>query len=336
MSSESPLSPEEVLAFFLKDLPFLALPGPVRHLALPGPRGRSPLTRVESVVARAPSAASTPASTSATAPTSAAASPRASTPARATADGFPTPPPLEPLQGLSPTAGTTAEDDALEASPWDPGFEPPKSAIGTDPNDLGPDPRMLSLNRPRKKGTTLPSMRAAPPPPRPTPKKVGPPETPTHDFVIVPQNPTFRTAEQGVNAVLTYLRTAQFFGLRARRDLPDETVFELAPETFVHQIFAEGMAPDGPPSVLEATLRVSPKPRPVPFGPAGRTSCFSLALVGCRFAKVGEPFKARLQQIIYLRPEIFPVPHDPTRLRAPGAAPPAPIPAFDVQEVDRS
>ncbi|MCC6624190.1 MAG: hypothetical protein IT385_23265 [Deltaproteobacteria bacterium] len=331
MPSESPLPLEDVLAFFLKDLPFLALPGPPHHLALPGPRGHAPLARVESVVARAPAASTLPPAAAAAHPH--AAHPPTSTPRSTTPDGFPAPPPLAPLHGMAPGAATpTGEDEGeLAPSPWDPGFEPPKSAVGTDPNDLGPDPRMLSLNRPRR-GGTVPGMRAVSAPAK---KKPGPPVDPTHDFVIVPQNPTFRTAEQGVNAVLTYLRTAQFFGLRARRDLPDETVFELAPETFVHQIFGEGAAPDGPPSVLEATLRVSAKPRPVPFGPAGRTSCLCLTLVGCRFAKVGEPFKARLHQIVYMRPEIFPLPHDPARLRTTAGSAPASIPAFEVQEVDR-
>jgi len=323
VTRESPLPLEDVAAFFLKGLPFLALPGPVRRAALPAPRGQ-PLARVQSVTMRAPEPTATP-----TAAPTATATPA---PARRDPDGFPTPPPLTPLQGFAPGAPTTEPDDALEPSPWDAGWEPPKSAVGTDPNDLGPDPRTLSLNRPRKKGT-LPAMRAAPPPP--PPKRTGPPEEPTHDFVIVPQNPTFRTAEQGVNAVLTYLRTAQFLGLRARRDGPDEVVFELAPEAFVHQIFAEGPAPDGPPSVLEGTLRVSPKPRPIPFGPPGRSACFVLTLVGCRFGKVLEPFTARLQQIIYLRPEVFSLPHDRARLRTSGAPSSAPIPAFEVQEIDR-
>ncbi|MFO0745787.1 MAG: hypothetical protein U1F43_08945 [Myxococcota bacterium] len=303
------LDPEDTAEFFLAFLPFLALPNPYGRLALPRPRQ---LARHAADVARTPHEVAAHATVE---------------PARAgqTVETAPAPAPAP------------EDDDDLTPSPWDPGFDPPPGALGRRPQAQGPDPRSLSLNRKRPSGVMQAvrpaSQTAAPPPPsKPKPQSV----EAAWDILILPQNPHFKAADQGVTAVLTYLRTAQMFTARARHDNPDGVVFDLTPEVFVHMIFVQGQAPPGAPAVREATLRVWPKPQPQTFGPAGKQACFALELIGCRYPQVLEAFKARLHQIVYLRPEVHVVPHDPARLRVAEPAPAQPIPAFDMQEVDRS
>ena len=158
---------------------------------------------------------------------------------------------------------------------------------------------------------------------------------PIADLVIVPQMPTFRASEQGVKAVLGYLRNSQILAARAEK-LSDEGVrIDLLPDAFSHLAFTEGQAPPGPPSIAEGTLWFGPKPLALAFGDPTRRTSFRLDLVGCRFPRLADAFLARLQQILYLRPEVIASPHDPARLRATTPTLAAqPIPHFDLQEFD--
>jgi len=173
---------------------------------------------------------------------------------------------------------------------------------------------------------------------RPTEPRVAPnvaSDTPVADLLIVPQAPSFRASEQGVKAVLGYLRNSQILAARAEQQGDDGVLIHLLPDAFSHLAFSEGQAPPGAPSIAEGTLWFGPKPQPLPFGDPARQTCFRLVLTGCRFPRVAEAFLARLQQILYLRPEVVAAPHDPARLRTRTPTLAAqPIPHFDLQEFD--
>jgi len=156
---------------------------------------------------------------------------------------------------------------------------------------------------------------------------------PTHDHVLVPGNPGFRASEQGIKALLTYLRTAQIMAPKAQRTVGDETFIELLPDAFAYLVFTEGMAPAGLPAMLEGTLWFGPKAVALPFPDPTRHTLFRLEIVGCRFARVAEAFMARVHQILLLKPEVLTTAHDPARLRVkvPRLAS-TPIPRFDLQE----
>lgn len=162
---------------------------------------------------------------------------------------------------------------------------------------------------------------------------VGAAEGPTHDFVIVPGNPAFRASEQGVKALITYLRTAQILAAKAQKITEQGTTIELLPDVFSHLAFMEGQAPQGLPSVLEGTVWFGPKAVALPYGDGTRMAAFRLELVGARFSRLAEAFVARMHQILYLRPEVLSAAHDPARLRGPAPKIAAePIPRFDMQE----
>jgi hypothetical protein len=155
------------------------------------------------------------------------------------------------------------------------------------------------------------------------------------DLIIVPAQTGFRASEQGVKALVLYLDRSQllrsptvstleeFVGhplhqtaehWRARLRGPgagDETrIVSLEPGEFAHQIFHEGAAPGGGPSVLRGHIGQRPRPMALPFGQEGREAAFWLALIGCRFDKPSRGFLERLHSILYLRPQVFAVPHD--------------------------
>lgn len=156
---------------------------------------------------------------------------------------------------------------------------------------------------------------------------------PVCDMVIVPQLPSFRASEQGVKSLLAYLRTSQVLVPKAQKTAPDGAIaIELLPDVFVHLLFTEGTAPPGPPCIAEGLLWFGPKPRSLPFGPA-REACLRLELVGVRARALAEGFLPKLHSLLYLKPELHMVEHDPARLRrpAPGLAA-EPIPRFEVQE----
>jgi len=190
------------------------------------------------------------------------------------------------------------------------------------------DPRTVFRRRPPPPAPAGPRARGA------EPAILVAADQPVADFVIVPQSATFRASEQGVKALVTYLRTAQILVAKAEQVRPEGTTVELLPDVFSHLAFTEGAAPPGAPSVLEGTLWFANKPAPLPFGDAARTSCFRVDLVGARYPRLVEAFVARLHQILHLRPEVLAAPHDPARLRGKGPRVAAePIPRVDMQEV---
>lgn len=193
------------------------------------------------------------------------------------------------------------------------------------PPDKYVDPRTVFKRKPAE--TVGPRTRASEPP------HTAAAASATHDHAIIPTNPGFRVAEQGVKALVTYLRTSQILVAKKERIVADATFIEFLPDVFAHLAFTEGAAPSGPPAILEGTLWFSSKASSVPFGDPTRTSHFRLDIVGARFARVSEAFVARLHQILYLRPIVITTPHDPARLRAPSPRVAAdPIPRFDLQE----
>jgi hypothetical protein len=153
------------------------------------------------------------------------------------------------------------------------------------------------------------------------------------DMIILPQAPTFRVVEQGLKSLINYLRTTQILTATAQKIHPDGAVeIALRPDAFVHLVLLEGSAPSGPPCVAEASIWSTPKPRPVPFGPA-REACLWLELIGVRADTLVEGFLPKLHSLLYLRPELHVVPHDPRRLHQPTPALAAePIRRFDVEE----
>ncbi len=154
------------------------------------------------------------------------------------------------------------------------------------------------------------------------------------DLIIVPAQTGFRASEQGVKALVLYLDRSQllrsptvstleeFVGhplhqtaehWRERLRGPgggDETrIVSLEPGEFSHQIFFEGAAPAGGPAVLRGHIGQRPRPMALPFGQESREAAFWLALVGCRFDKPSRGFLERMHSILYLRPQVFAVPH---------------------------
>jgi hypothetical protein len=153
------------------------------------------------------------------------------------------------------------------------------------------------------------------------------------DMLVVPQLPTFRAVEQGVKSFLTYLKTTQILAAKAQKNDADGwTQIELLPDGFAHLAFVEGSAPAGPPCIFEASLWFGPKPRRIPFG-ATREACFWLELIGVRARTLADGFLPKLHSLLYLKPELLVVPHDPKRLRkASVGLASEPIRSIDVQE----
>lgn len=224
---------------------------------------------------------------------------------------------LEPRAPISSPTPHTPSHDLFGEKP------PPQGRPRTQP-EVQVDPRTVFKQRgrptrlePRAATPTLPLADQA-----------------VTDLMIVPQLPSFRASEQGIKAVINYLRATQILTAKQQKSFPDGSVaIELLPDVFVHLAFTdEGGAPPGAPCIAEASLWFGPKQAPLPFGPT-RESCFRLELVGVRYPRVSDAFVARLNSILYLRAEVHPVPHDPRRLRKPAAVVAAePIPLFDVQE----
>lgn len=209
---------------------------------------------------------------------------------------------------------------------WQDAPPPPPSERERGP-EVHIDPRTVFKRRGQPQPTAGPRSRAA------EPQAIEAAAEATHDHLIVPGNPGFRASEQGVKALLTYLRNTQIMAPQAQRAVADATLIELLPDAFAHLAFTEGAAPSGPPSLLEGTLWFGPKPGALPFGDGNRKTLFWLELTGTRFARLSDAFVARLQQILYLRPEVLTTAHDPARLRVkiPRVAA-VPIPRFDMQE----
>lgn len=156
------------------------------------------------------------------------------------------------------------------------------------------------------------------------------------DLLIVPAQTGFRASDQGVKALVLYLDRSQllrsptvstleeFVGhplhqteehwrarLRGGVASGETRIITLEPGEFSHQIFFEGAAPAGPSSVQRGHIGQRPRPMAVPFGPEGREAAFWLALTGCRFERPSRGFLERLHSILYLRPQVFAVPHRP-------------------------
>ncbi len=242
------------------------------------------------------------------------AAPEVETPVALHASTMPPPPPL---------VKTRARIDPNHVWQDEP---PPPSARERRP-EVHIDPRTIFKRRKAPAGTVGPRTREL------EPVMIEAAVEATHDHIIVPGNPGFRASEQGAKALLAYLRTAQIMAPKAQRSVGDETFIELLPDAFAHLAFTEGKAPTGAPALLEGTLWFGPKPTPLPFADTSRKSLFRLEITGARYPSVCDAFVARIQQILFLRPEVLTAPHDPARLRVkvPRVAS-APIPRFDMQE----
>lgn len=227
---------------------------------------------------------------------------------------------LEPrstMPPLPPPTPPTKSGDAFAETPPPPGRPRTHPEVQVDPRTVFKQRSRPTRLEPRTAAPTLPLA-----------------DQPVTDLLIAPQLPSFRASEQGVKAVISYLRATQILTAKQQKTFPDgSTAIELLPDVFVHLAFTdEGGAPPGPPCIAEAYLWFGPKPAKLPFGPP-RESCFRLELVGVRYPRVSDAFVARLNSILYLRAEVHPVPHDPLRLRKPAVVVAAePIPLFDVQE----
>jgi hypothetical protein len=227
----------------------------------------------------------------------------------------PTPTTMPPLKAPPLRAKS---NDAFAETP------PPAGRARTHP-EVAVDPRTVFKQRARPSGRLEPT---------PTADSIPLSEGPITDMLIIPQLAGFRASEQGVKAVLGYLRSTQILVAKHQKIFADGAIgVELLPDVFSHLAFTdEGSAPAGPPCIAEGYLWFGPKAAKLPFGPA-RESCFRLELVGVRYPRVSPAFLARLHSILYLKAELHPVPHDPRRLRKPTTVVASePIPLFDVQE----
>jgi|GEM_PF-4971486 len=205
--------------------------------------------------------------------------------------------------------------------------DPPPLSERERAPDVQLDPRNLFRRRNAQVAPVGPRLRAA------EPAAVEASPDATHDHIIVSGNAGFRASDQGIKAVLTYLRNTQILAAKAQRLDGDDTYIELLPDAFAHLAFTEGIAPTGAPALLEGTLWFGPKAAPLPFADNARLSHFRLELVGCRYGRVSDQFVARLQQILYLRPQALSTAHDPKRLRSKSTRLTANgIPRFDMQE----
>ena len=124
-----------------------------------------------------------------------------------------------------------------------------------------------------------------------------------HDVLILPGHPDFRLARQGVDALVRYLGVSQLLVLREQVAGEGWTELYFAPDLYAHHLFIERRAPEFP-ALEEAVLRFGSTPCPVPFGPReGQPIYVYLELVGALFPRPGDEFSARLQQMLYLRPD---------------------------------
>jgi hypothetical protein len=224
---------------------------------------------------------------------------------------------MPPLPEIAPVKARTSTDIFSET--------PPPEARPRLRPEIHADPRTVF----RQRGQ--PSARLEP---RAAEAAVKIADGPVTDLMVVPLLPSFRCSEQGVKALLGYLRSTQILTAKHQKVWPDSSMsIELLPDAFVHlAFFNEGASPPGPPCIAEGHLWFGSKPVALPFG-AARESCFRLELVGVRCTQVSDAFLARLNSILYLKAQVLAAPHDPKRLRKPMATVAAePIPHFDVQE----
>lgn len=234
----------------------------------------------------------------------------------------------EAEQDRAASAQGLAEEARARRAVSDWGDDTPPASDRPRPPEVHIDPRTVFRRRTPPTAPVGPRARAS------EPAIPAAADQPVADYIIVPQLASFRASEQGVKALITYLRTSQIFAAKSEQVRPDGTAVELLPDVFSHLAFTEGAAPPGAPSVLEGTLWFASKPAPLPFGDPTRSACLRIELVGARYPRVVEGFLARLHQILHLRPEVVRSPHDPSRLR--GKAPKIavePIPRVDMQEL---
>ncbi|TNF23564.1 MAG: hypothetical protein EP329_27235 [Deltaproteobacteria bacterium] len=139
-----------------------------------------------------------------------------------------------------------------------------------------------------------------------------------YDVLIVPGKPGFRLSEQGVAALVRFLGVSQLLVLRERVSGEGWIELYFAPDLFAHHLFVEdAVAGDGP-ALDEAVLRYGTAPCTVPYGDqAGQPTYVYFELVGAAFPHVTEELRDRLQQMLYLRPQVsarpfMPLPHVPS------------------------
>ncbi len=139
------------------------------------------------------------------------------------------------------------------------------------------------------------------------------------DVLIVPGRPGFRLAEQGVAALARFLGVSQLLVLRERVTGEGWAELYFDPDLFAHYLFVESEATALPP-LEEAVLRYGTTPCLAPYGEsAGQPVYMYLELVGALYPDVTQDIRDRLQQMLYLRPQVSSRPHAPLP-----HAPPAP------------
>lgn len=137
-----------------------------------------------------------------------------------------------------------------------------------------------------------------------------------YDVLIVPGKPGFRLSDQGVAALVRYLGVSQRLVLRERVSGDGWTELYFDPDLFAHYLFVESDAGDLP-ALDEAVLRFGATSCTVPYGEhAGKPAYVYFELVGARFSGVTRELRDRLQQMLYMRPQVsarpfVPLPHTP-------------------------
>ncbi len=134
-------------------------------------------------------------------------------------------------------------------------------------------------------------------------------ETPRWDVLVVPGRPSFRIAERGLKSLLDYCGASQLMVPRERLTGDGWVEVYLAPDRYAHHIFAEGDAPAAAPVFREAVVRYGAAPTALAYGDRGRDVCVYLELIGAIYEDIGERFRARLHQLLYLHPQSFSRPH---------------------------
>ncbi len=130
-------------------------------------------------------------------------------------------------------------------------------------------------------------------------------ETRRYDIAIVPQNRALRLSNQGGGALVRYMAAT-------RTAVPcDEAIAETWTEIYckpgpsAHELFVKGEYHGERPVFEEAVIRFGTKPVTLDYGAGpGAVYCF-IELRGALFDAPTGPFRQRIQEMLYVRPDVF-------------------------------
>jgi hypothetical protein len=123
------------------------------------------------------------------------------------------------------------------------------------------------------------------------------------DVAVVSSNAAMRISEQGVTALMRFMRTEDY--VTNLREIIGENVVEIfgPPGVFAHTVFHEGESTGVSPTFYEMSLKFGSVRYEPGYGPHDQIS-FGLEFRGCAFDNITQEFLDRMDSILYLRPVV--------------------------------